>query len=223
MKFKDISMFGYKEPLLYKEHMEVLKTLQGFTKEELASSYKIKGDLLDKTYEHIINYNQLKRYQAFPSFTGLVYKQLSIDSYDMNDIEYVNKHVRILDAFYGVLEPSTLITPYRLDMKTNIGLNLYKHYDLSPLFENELIINLASNEFSKMITLPMISIHFREQKGEVYKNLATYSKMARGMFLEFMIKNKVTNIEEIKRISLEGYSYNDALSDSSNLFFTRNS
>lgn len=213
--------FEDKDLLFPKEHKKLLALMRKQTKQSLASVMKIKGDLLNITYHNIKNYKSNKAFQAFYSFDGLVFKNLDKTSYKEEELAYIEEYVSILDAYYGILEPATLIKPYRCDMKMNFGINLYKHWDISSYYENELIINLASDEFSKMIKEPMITISFLQYKEGIYKNQATYSKMARGKMLDFCIKNKIKTIESIKRFNLDNYSFNQELSSENLIVFTR--
>lgn len=211
-----------KELLFPKEHKKVLAAVRKLKKTELKTKWKLSKDLVESTYSTIKNYNTLNTFQAFDAFTGLVFFNMDRESYTKEEHDYIETHVRILDAFYGVLEPGTLIKPYRLDMKVPIGLNLYKHWNITSYFKEEVIINLASTEFSKMITSPtMLTISFLQNKDGKFVNQATYSKMARGKFADYMIKNKLTQIDDLKSFDLDGYSFNQDLSDNSTLVFTR--
>ena len=67
----------------------------------------------------------------------------------------------------------------------------------------------------------MINLDFKEEKDGTYKSISTYSKKARGQFLNYLIKNQVSNIENIKKMELNGYSLNEELSDKKNFIFTR--
>ncbi len=208
--------------LLYpKEHKHVLAYLRKLKKSDIAKAYKIQGDLIEKTYDNIINYDANDSYQAFPSFTGLVFFNLDKEHYKEKAYKYIKKHIRILDAFYGILEPGTLIKPYRLDMKTNIGLNLYKHWNVNEYFKDKIIINLASTEFSRMLKIPMININFLQNKNGKFVNQATYSKQARGLFLDYLIKNEIKEVDLMKNFNLDNYIYNQELSDDLNITFTR--
>ena len=60
--------------------------------------------------------------------------------------EYIQQHLRILSAFYGVLKLMDEITPYSLEMKAKADM-LYK----GVRDEKGIIINLASKEYSKCI------------------------------------------------------------------------
>lgn len=73
--------------------------------------------------------------------------------------EYVQEHLRILFAFYGVLKPMDGVAPYQLEMQAKAPVAGHKNlYGLwgSRLYEavrdeSGLIINLASREYSKCI------------------------------------------------------------------------
>jgi cytoplasmic iron level regulating protein YaaA (DUF328/UPF0246 family) len=109
-------------------------------------------------------------------------------------------------------------------MKVLKEINLYKFWkdEINNYFKDEdLIFNLASKEFSKIIDKPMITIDFKEYKNGSYKSVSSYAKKGRGMMLNYMIRNNIQSIEEIKKFNLDNYTYNKELSDNSNLVFTR--
>ena len=39
-----------------------------------------------------------------------------------SQFEYVQNHLRIISAFYGVLKPRDGVTPYRLEMQAKVGI-----------------------------------------------------------------------------------------------------
>lgn len=211
-----------KELLYPAQHKNLLNHLCSLTKEELQQSMRIKGSLLDTTYNNIQKHDTLSSFQAFPSYDGLVYKNLDKSLYKAKEYGYIEEHLRILDAFYGALEPGTLIKPYRLDFTMKIGLNLYDVWKLDNLFQDEVIINLASDEFAKMLhSNKMITIKFLQNKHNILINQATYTKMARGQLLHFMIINQVKDIEAIKAFDGDGYHYHSRLSNDTTIVFTR--
>jgi cytoplasmic iron level regulating protein YaaA (DUF328/UPF0246 family) len=221
MKHSKTRYLEDKSVFFKKEHIQILKLLKSLSKNDIENAYKVKGSILDNTYSNIRNYDNNPSYQAFPSFTGLVFLTLNRDIYTQDEYDYISRNIRILDAFYGILEPGTLIKPYRLDMKVNIGVNLYNHWKIDDYFKNEIVINLASNEYSKMLNIPMINISFLQFKNGKYINQATYSKQARGLFLDYIILNKIENVELMKNFNRDNYQYNKNLSDESNMVFTR--
>ncbi len=210
-----------KDIILPQEHNKIFSTLSKMSKNELSNALSIKGAILENTYNNIKNFSDLDHSQAFESYTGLVFFNIDRSRYAKKEYDYIMKHLRILDAFYGILEPGTLIKPYRLDMKAKLGFNLYKFWDITRELEDNVIVNLASNEFSKMVQKPMINIHFKQYKNNKYINQATYSKQARGLFFDYLVKNKITKVDEMRTFNLDNYTFNPDLSNEFNITFTR--
>ncbi len=221
LKEVNSTLLNDKELLFPKEHKKVLAALKKLSKTDIKRIMKIDKTLLDTTYQNIKNYKENDTLKAFFSYDGLVFKGLDKDHYKELEYQYIENHLRILDGFYGIIEPGTLIKPYRLDMKMKIGLNLYNHFPIDDYFKNEIIINLASDEYSKMIKKNMITISFLQKKEEKYVNQATYSKQARGIFLDFLIKSNITDLNLLKTFKKQNYQYNETLSTESNYVFTR--
>lgn len=199
---------------------------------EIENIMKLKGELLNNTYKDIQDYNKLKYIPAISIYYGVSFKELKLEDYSEKSLKYLQNNLLILSAFYGVSLPFDLIKKYRLDMTMSIidkGLyNFWKkdinEYISNILDSNEILLNLSSSEFSKLIDnkkTSMINLDFKEEKDGTYKSISTYSKKARGQFLNYLIKNQVSNIENIKKIELNGYSLNEELSDKKNFIFTR--
>jgi len=197
------------------------KSLKTYSKAGISKLMKIKNKLLDTVYDTI--QSEHDEQHAINLYNGIVYKEINTNLYDSLQLEYMNEHLRILSAKYGILEPYTGIKPYRLDMtmkpkKTN--LYHYWHDEINMYFDDELIINLASIEFSKLIKKPMINIHFKEWINEEYKIVTVRAKKARGLMVDYLITHMVSDIEGIKDFKENGYQYNTELSDENNLVFT---
>ena len=212
-------------PIFIEKANKLVKEINKISVDELSNIMKIKGKLLQKTYDDYKNFESNNDNISIESYSGTVFKEIDLSSYDINDINFMNEKLIILSALYGVLKPSDKIKPYRLDMNMKIiKKSLYSYWsdDISNYFlEEDTIINLASDEYSKLINIPMINIKFKENKNDKYKTIGTYSKKARGMLVNYIIKNKIDNIEDIKSFDKEGYRYNNDLSDDYNIFFTR--
>ena len=210
--------------------------LIGILKEKLLSEIenimKLKGELLNKTYKDIQDYDKLKFIPAISMYYGVSFKELNLEDYSEKSLEYLKNNLLILSALYGILLTFDLVKKYRLDMTMSIidkGLYNFWKKDINDYISNilskdEVLLNLASGEFSKLIDnkkISMINIDFKEEKDGAYKSVSTYSKKARGQFLNYLIKNQIANLEDIKKIKLDGYSLNKDLSDEKNLIFTR--
>ena len=200
--------------------------------EEIENIMKLRADLLNKTYKDIQDYDKLKFIPAISMYYGVSFKELNLEDYSEKSLEYLKNNLLILSALYGVLLAFDLVKKYRLDMTMSIidkGLYNFWKKDINDYISNilskdEVLLNLASGEFSKLIDnkkISMINIDFKEEKDSTYKSVSTYSKKARGQFLNYLIKNQIANLEDIKKIKLDGYSLNKDLSDEKNLIFTR--
>ena len=86
------------------------------------------------------------------------------------------------------------------------------------------LLNLASTEYSKVVDLKKINGRvitpvFKDLKNGEYKVVMTWAKLARGMMTGFMVRNRLTNVEDI--IGFNEYQYSEPLSTDSEWVFTR--
>lgn len=210
--------------------------LQSFSKEEIAEIMKIKGKLLEETFENIRNFDSLKEISAFSLYNGVSFKNLELEKYDKSNVEYAENSLLILSAFYGVLHPTDSVKNYRLDMTMKLSSSsLYSFWNrevtdyISCLLKNDsdkTLINLASGEYSKMIerkSFPyrIIDIDFKENKNGKFQSVSSFAKQGRGSMLNYLIKNRINDAEKIKEFSELGYSINNELSDKDKFIFTR--
>lgn len=227
-KLMDFKNSTTKEPNYFNKEktQELLKILENLSENDLGKVMKIKGKTLELVKEYFQKDRETKTKEAVKAYNGISFKQLELDLYDETQLNYLRENLIILSALYGVLRPYSLISQYRLDMGMKIleDRSLYKFWkkEIHEVFsKEELIINLASNEYAKLVNFPMITIDFKEKKGDTFKSVSSYSKKGRGQFLNFMIINKITSIEELKTFQWDGYSYNQNLSKKNYLLFTR--
>ncbi|MFM7021536.1 MAG: peroxide stress protein YaaA [Flavobacteriales bacterium] len=171
------------------------------------------------------------------TFSGEVANGLDAGSFSAREIDYAQKHLRILSGLYGVLKPLDLIQPYRLEMGTSWGpakhKNLYSYWgntiseQLNEDFgKSKTLINLASTEYSravnsKALNAEIITCHFKEKKGSEYKVVMVFAKKARGMMAQYLIKNQIEKSEDLKAFDTEGYAFNKKLSEGKEWVFTR--
>ena len=199
---------------------------------EIENIMKLKEKLLNKTYKDIQDYDKLKSIPAISMYYGVSFKELELEDYSEKTLKYLKNNLLILSALYGASLAFDLLKKYRLDMTMSItdkGLYNFWKKDINDYISNildkdEILLNLASSEFSRLIDnkkILIINIDFKEEKDGTYKSISTYSKKARGKFLNYLVKNQIDNLEEIVKIKLDGYNFNKDLSDEKNLIFTR--
>ncbi len=174
---------------------------------------------------------------AVYAFNGDVYLGLDAYSFSEEKINDLQKKVRILSGLYGLLKPLDLIQPYRLEMNTKISIgknkNLYEFWKPilakeinSQLDKDELLINLASNEYFDAIDLKklkakVITPEFKDYKDGKLKMISFFAKKARGMMVKFIINTNAVTVDDLKGFNYEGYAFDDNLSNDKKLVFTR--
>jgi hypothetical protein len=176
---------------------------------------------------------------AVVAFRGDTYVGLDADSLEEADISYAQDHLRILSGLYGLLRPLDLIQPYRLEMGTRLnnprGGNLY-HFWGDRLTEalnrasrdsrSPAVVNLASSEYFKAVRPKnlksrLITPVFREEKNGVSKVIGFTAKRARGMMARFMVKNRLTRVEDLRDFGEGGYRFQPQLSNDDMPVFVR--
>ena len=176
---------------------------------------------------------------ALYAFVGDVYLGMQPLNWSEENTLYAQTHVRILSGLYGVLRPFDLMQPYRLEMKTPLenkkGKNLYAFWkkDIVSILNTDLteqgdsiIVNLVSQEYYKAVDTKKIKgqvyqIEFKENKNGVYKIISFSAKRARGMMCDYIVRNKIIKITDLKSFDYEGYAFNETMSSEYELVFTR--
>lgn len=216
-------------PLFVDEAQVLLSKLRGMSRDELKVLYRCNDKILDENLKRIELMDLHRDLScALFSYTGLAFQHLSPISLQEDELAYLQDCFRILSGFYGILKPMDGITPYRLEMQSVFGdgSSLYDFWQdkLYRVLNDDVIINLASKEYSKCIQPylckhdRMIDIVFGELKNGKLVTKATMAKMARGDMVWFMAKYKISNPEEIKKFD-EHYRFDESLSDDTHFVF----
>lgn len=178
---------------------------------------------------------------ALISYEGIQYQYMAPGVFSEEEWDYVQKHLRILSGFYGVLKPLDGVVPYRLEMQAKIsknsinnGRNIKNLYDFwgSLLYDNvvdedRMILNLASKEYSKCIEKHLrtedkyLTCVFGEEKDGKVVQKGTQAKMARGEMVRFMAEKKVKSFEELKDFDRLDYHFDEIRSSEDEYIFIR--
>jgi uncharacterized protein len=231
------------KPRFLDKSKEIMKELVKYDDNGLEKLMKISTKLakLNKERNESWSTSTKDSKQALMAFKGEVYRGMDVGSFSDSELFYANDHLRILSGLYGSLRPFDGINEYRLEMGTKIHLgdkkNLYEFWDntiLNSLIEDfkkdrsKILVNLASKEYFKTIEgitksegIKVITPVFKELKGDIYKIITMKAKNARGLMSRYIIQNQIENIDELKKFNLDGYEFNERLSTSSEIVFTR--
>lgn len=222
-------------PVFLSETGILLDYLKSLDKKSLKELYKASDLIVDENYKRFktldLN-NDLT--PAIIAYDGIAYKNMAPGVFTSDEFDYLQKHLRIISGFYGVLKPLDGVRPYRLEMANKIKLKGYKDlYDFwkdkiykEMVQDEDIIINLASKEYSKCIEDyidkdKLININFVEETKGKLVTKATFAKMARGLMVRYMAERKIEDIEGLKSFNYLGYKYREDLSNENNLFFER--
>jgi cytoplasmic iron level regulating protein YaaA (DUF328/UPF0246 family) len=67
----------------------------------------------------------------------------------------------------------------------------------------------------------ILTLSFKQKKDGRLKTIAIYAKRARGAMVDFIVKNKIINPEELKGFATDGYAFKPDLSAGNNWIFVR--
>ena len=228
-------------PTFIEDAAFIQKYLKEKTPKYLSELMEISPKLADENWER----NQ--KWKAKPSakesapalfaFTGEVYRGLDAKTLDKSAVDYLQKNHRILSGLYGLLKPSDKVMLYRLEMGRPFEFENYKNlYSFwtkkvteqlnSELKKNEIVLNLASNEYGKVIDRKklnnkMITFDFYELKDGKPKTVVVYTKHARGLVARFCAETNAKTLNDVKAFNYEGYRIDEEKSTDTNLVFVR--
>ena len=222
------------------ELMKKLKTLKSKQLQKLMDISTKLGDInVERNFHFQYEHNSDNSTQAILSYKGDVYVGLEADKFSDAELDFTQKHLRILSGLYGVLLPLDIIQEYRLEMGTKLKIGRKKdlyHFWNGKLTESinealissgsELLVNLASDEYykalnEKKLKAEIIKIQFREYKNEELKFISFNTKKARGMMARYIVKNRITGKENLKGFDFENYYFDEKLSSENEYFFVR--
>ena len=215
---------------------EILNWLKDKSKEELKTIWKCNDKIAEQNFHRLENMNLYQMLTpAVLSYDGIAFQYMAPSVFEDRQFSYIQNHLRILSAFYGVLKPMDGVTPYRLEMQAKVAIgdakNLYEYWGnllyRAVIDDSRIIINLASKEYSKCIEKYLtpqdryITLTFCELAGNKLVTKGTYAKMARGEMVRFMAENEIENPVEIQKFDRLGYSFRSDLSSDSEFVFER--
>jgi len=230
------------QPTFLDDSEYLIKKLRKLSKKKIGDLMKISPALSELNYNRYESWNlPFTDKNALPAlyiFAGEVYRGMDVATFTKKDLKVANESLRILSGLYGLLKPSDLIQPYRLEMGTRLEITsktkgLYKFWGnkltdkLNEAFKkDDVLVNLASKEYFKavdfsLINAKVITCTFKDNKNGVYKSLMAYGKLARGFMTRFIIKNNLKKVEHLKTFAEEGYIFNPKFSNEDEFVFTR--
>jgi cytoplasmic iron level regulating protein YaaA (DUF328/UPF0246 family) len=225
------------------ESTELISQLRKLTPQQIGTLMSISDPLARLNYARYGDWSPKKftpahAKQAMLAFNGDVYEGFDAKSLSAGDLDYAQRHVRVLSGLYGVLRPLDLMQPYRLEMGTKFantrGKDLYAFWGdkitaaLNAHLKNtrgaRMLVNCASEEYfrsvkPKRLDAPVITPVFEDWKNGKYKIISFYAKRARGLFARYAVVNRIDDPAQLTAFDSDGYRFDgDASNDSTYVF-----
>jgi len=219
----DSDSLAYQElPVFLSQTEQILLKLQQMSYDDLKKLWKCNDKIAALNTERLDTMDLRKNLTpAILAYEGIQYQYMAPGVFTEEAYDYIQKHLRILSGFYGILRPFDGVVPYRLEMQAKLSVDGTK--DLYAFWgdtladhlaaDTDCIINLASKEYSLCIskylpkTVRFITCIFGEWKDGKIIEKGTICKMARGEMVRFLAENQITEPEGIKAFSQLNYRY----------------
>lgn len=218
----------------------LVSALSRFSGPKLKTIMPVSDALIELNRKRYKNFFEQAEKQALFAYNGDVYTGFDAETIDEPALDYAQNHLRILSGLYGLLRPLDPIRPHRLEMGTRWAPRRKKLTDFwgdAPAKSvqhsaaeagSKAIINLASQEYfaaietgRKHITLPVITMDFRQNGPDGPKFQSFAAKRARGLMARYICDNRLVEPEDIKHFDVDGYAFDAENSDQYSWRFTR--
>jgi uncharacterized protein len=198
---------------------------------------------VDRYRDFEVPFTKRNARQAVLAFNGDVYDGMAArTTFTEEDFAHAQKTFRILSGLYGVLRPLDLMMPYRLEMGTKLktakGQNLYDFWGdeitdtlrlaLKKSPGERALVNLASQEYFGAVRpanlkAPVISPVFLDRSigGSEPKIISFFAKKARGIMSSWLIRERITSVDDLPNFAGAGYSFDPARSTAERPVFVR--
>ncbi len=236
----------YTLPVFLKEANMLAKQLGSYSISELASLLHINSKIAEENANRYFHwktpFTPENSKQDIFTYNGEVYRGLDSATLNNEEILYLQNHLRILSGLYGALKPLDLIQPYRLDVKdkftTEKGDNLYSFWKKRVTDETakalkksdnpNVLLNLASAEYTRMLDIKQLKVRIIDfdflqynPDSDTFKPITIYLKRARGLMVRFVAQNRITDPEDLKAFSADGYWYSERFSTENKMVFVQ--
>lgn len=229
------------QPLFQAESSQLIDIMREYSSEDLSRMMKVSEKIADLNVARFklwaLPFDLQNSKQAIFAFKGDVYTGLAVETMDETGLRYLQSNLRILSGLYGVLKPLDLMQAYRLEMGTKLShprcADLYQFWGgkitdklNSELADHDCVVNLASNEYFKVIkekqlSKTLITPVFKDEKNGKYKIISFYAKKARGLMMRYAADKQIKQAQDLKQFNYDGYHFDEAESSEFTWIFKR--
>ncbi|MFQ6791539.1 peroxide stress protein YaaA [Thomasclavelia sp.] len=224
------------QPVYLDKANEILAVLKQLDVKAVKRMLKCSDNIAKMAYQNYqlmdLNKNTVP---AILAYQGIQYDYLAAHIMSYDDFAFMQEHLVILSGLYGVLKPLDGVVPYRLELN-----NYFKIADYASLYQfwnnkiyqelikdDDQLLDLGANQYSKIIKkyltpeINYVKCYFKEEIDDKLKEIGVYVKMARGAMTRYLVENRITNFEDVKKFQELGYHYRKDLSSFDEYIFVR--
>ena len=187
--------------------------LKSRSNEQLKDLWHASENVTKQSILQLENMNMDERLTpAILAFSGIQYQYMAPDLFTQPALDYIQKNLRILSGFYGMLRPFDGVCPYRLELNTKmVGFRDYSLYHFwgSDIAENlfqedNIVIDLASKQYTGLVKpylsqgRQLITVDFQELKNGKWKTVGVHAKMARGEMVRYIAEKQIKNPTDLQ-------------------------
>ena len=177
-------------------------------------------------------FDEMPKLPAILAYHGQAYKHLMAETLNVDDLNYSQEKLWITSFLYGLLRPLDGILPYRMEghieLPSGAGQNMFGFWKsrLTDVLidavkaDDGILLHLATEEYQHLFDwqhvrkeVRIIQPLFYVRKGKDLKIQAVWAKTCRGAMTRFIIDNLITNPEDLKAFSYEGFAYEPKLGE----------
>ena len=221
-------------PHFINETDTLLSLFKKLTYEDAKAVWKCNDAIATLNYERFQQMDLRRNLTpAVFAYEGIQYQYMAPGVFQTEELAYLEKHLRIMSGFYGLLRPFDGVVPYRLEMQAKwSGPGFDSLYALwgrrladKLCSETNCIVNLASKEYSKCVSpyigrdVNFITCVFGVAVGDKVMEKSPHVKIARGEMVRYMAENQIESAEEIKSFNRLNYRFAEELSNEGTYVF----
>lgn len=221
-------------PEFIQQTLYIIRQVKQWSVEDISKIMGISKPLAQLNFERFQTFSTISTEKnskpAIFAYNGDAYQGLDAKSMSLQALEYSQEHLRIFSGLYGLLTPSDLIQPYRLEMgiklKVASAKDLYHFWqeivtqsieDQLNKLNTDIIVNLASVEYFKTLDLNKLKIRvitpsFFNHSNDKYMMVSFWAKKARGKMTRFIMENQIQNPNDLRGFD-DGYYYKGTSTD----------
>lgn len=209
----------------------LVETARGLTAADLRKLMDISPALAQLNADRFAAFGTQPAAPAGLLFAGDTYSGLEAKTMEADAWLWATRHLRILSGLYGLLRPTDVIEPYRLEMGSRLanprGSDLYAFWGdrIAQALNTaaaetgaEVLVNCASGEYFGAVDLAALKLRvitpvFLDEKDGTEKVISFWAKKARGAMARFIADHRLTDPQAIRDFDIGGYRFSEAQGD----------